>query len=217
MKTPFLKTLAAISALFTCGLLTAAPISNWTEDSNGGFSLHLSGNLSVLANGYGQLWSGDLLSPSGDWAINYGGGFVRRGWDESDPYTFVANGISGASLAPDRDLRLFTGGGYACQSQTLAWGSGNGWAMILGDDSEGWEGSTHITFTGATNMSDFSTWQWEADIFLRNPSLEQMSPRGGNECNQVPDSGASSLQLLGISFVGFFILRLRQYVQKSAA
>ncbi len=200
-----------------CSQIYADPIANWTEDSNQGFSLHLSGNLSTAANGNGQLWNGSFLSPTGDWTINFGGGFVRRGLGLGDPtpdpyYTFVANSISGEALSDDTDLRLATSG-YACRSQTLSWGSGSGWAMILGADSQGWQGSTYITFTSATDISDFDTWQWQADIYLSNPSLDTISA-SKSECLPVPDGSASTLSLLCIGLAGLLIQQLRPYLIK---
>lgn len=196
--------LVLLASLALCARALADPISQWSEDSNGGFSLHLTGKLTQDESGHGQLWGGSLLSPTGDWSINYGGGFLRREsyFDEIDSpveYLFVANIITCESLSLDRDLRLATGGGYAARSDSLSWGSGNGWAMIMGDDSDGWMGSTYITFTSAADLLDFSTWEWEANIYLQRP--------GQSPSNAVPDTGASSLFLLGIGLVSLTALR----------
>ena len=198
MNTRIHTLFAAILLIVLCNRIQADPISNWTQDSMGGFALHLSGNLATDSNGIGQLWSGELLSPTGDWAINYGGGSVRQGFDDST--VFRASMITGRSLSPDLDLRFSTGGGYSCFQEGLPDGSGDGWAMIMGDDNEGWEGSTYITFTAASNLLDFNTWQWEADVYLRRPQAD-------DNVRVVPENGTSSLFFLIMGCPVLFLLK----------
>lgn len=142
----------------------ANPIIKWTKNTSSGFFVNVSGNLTSAGN----VWSGDMTSPSQKWKISFpavtitGGPNVESPWKPD--YHLSFDRINGQQL--QTGVTFNSGGGYSANSPSLPWGSGITGGFMFNNVASpaSCAGRFYMTFTWASNLQDFTSWRYSIDI-----------------------------------------------------
>lgn len=144
------------------------PIIKWTKNTSTSFFINLTGNLTPAGN----VWSGDLTSPYQKWKVVFpqvtvnGGPNVESPWKPD--YHFSFGQISGQQLKTG--VTFNSGGGYSAVSAHLPWGSGIDGGFMFSNvaSPSACVGRFYMTFTWASDPSNFATWRYSIDIEVSN-------------------------------------------------
>ena len=142
------------------------PIISWTDDTDIGFFVNITGNLSSI----GAIWNGTIQSPTGRWQLTYPVTAVIPILPAPNilfGYTFP--NLSGKQLYGP--LSFTSGAGLGYNFGGPIWGAQTGANWIFsanGGNAPGWTGNATIAFTSCVDATKFATWRYSIDISINN-------------------------------------------------